>query len=65
MAVQVTVVPEVSEVRRVVPQPEEEATPDSGSETDQLTVTLTLFQPFALGGGVTVGVITGGAVSVP
>ncbi len=65
VAVQVTVVPVVSEVRVVVPHPEEEACPDSGSETDQLTVTLALFHPFVLGRGVVVGTITGGVESVP
>jgi len=64
-AVQVTVVPEVSEVKLVVPHPEDEAVPDSGSDTDQLTVTVTLFQPFAFGPGVTVGTITGPVVSTP
>jgi hypothetical protein len=39
--------------------------PESGSETDQLTLTLTLFQPFVFGPGVTVGTITGAVVSTP
>jgi hypothetical protein len=61
----VSVVPagSVSLLRVVVVQPVEEAIPDSGSETDQLTVTDPLFQPLLLGLGVTVGVITGGVVS--
>ena len=63
--VHVTVVPEDSEERVVVPHPEEEAIPDSGSETDQLTATVALFHPFALGPGVAVGTITGGVESVP
>jgi hypothetical protein len=41
----------------------DEAIPDSGSETDQLTVTGPLFQPLLLALGVTVEVITGGVVS--
>ncbi len=65
VAVQAIAVPPVSEVRMVVPHPEEEATPDSGSETDQLTVTLPVFHPFTLGLGVTVGTITGGVESAP
>jgi len=46
-------------------QPEEESIPDSGSVTTQLTVTLTLFHPKALGPGVWVSVILGGVLSVP
>ena len=45
VAVQVMVVPPVSDARVVGEQPEEESIPDSGSETAQLTVTLTLFHP--------------------
>ena len=65
VAVQVSVVPAggVSVLRIVVAQPTDETTPDSGSETDQLTVTGPLFQPLALALGVTEGVITGGVVS--
>jgi hypothetical protein len=65
IAEQVSVVPpdDVSLLRVVVVQPVEEAIPDSGSETDQLTVTDPLFQPLPLALGVTVGVITGGVVS--
>ena len=65
VAVQVSVVPAcgVSVFRVVVVQPVDEAIPDSGSETDQLTVTGPLFQPRPLALGVTVGIITGGVVS--
>ena len=61
----VSVVPccPVSEVRVVVLQPLDEAIPDSGSETDQVTVTGPLFQPSPLAPGLTEGVITGGVVS--
>ncbi len=64
VAVQVIVVPDVSEFRTVVPHPVEEAMPDSGSETVQLTVTSPLFHPFALGAGLTLGVITGAVPSM-
>ena len=62
VAVQVSVVPfcGVSVVKVVVVQPVDEAIPDSGFETDQLTVTGPLFQPLPLALGVIVGVITGG-----
>jgi hypothetical protein len=65
VAVQVSVVPpcRVSAVSVVVVHPEDEAIPDSASETDQLTVTVPLFQPLLLALGVTVGEITGGVVS--
>jgi hypothetical protein len=65
VAVQVSVVPAcgVSVLRLVVVQPMDEAIPDSGSETDQLTVTGPLFQPLPLALGATVAVITGGVVS--
>jgi hypothetical protein len=53
----------VSAFRVVVVQPLDEAIPDSGSETDQVTVTDPLFQPLPLALGVTVAVITGGVVS--
>ena len=52
VAVQVTVVPEVSVVIVMVPHPEVDVTPDSGSLTSQLIVTLTLFHPFPFGLGV-------------
>ena len=38
-------------MRLVVPHPEEEAIPVSGSETLHVTVTFPLFQPFAFGEG--------------
>ena len=65
VTVQVSVVPssEVSLFRVVVAHPFDEAIPDSGSETDQVTVTGPLFQPLSLAVGVTVGAITGGVVS--
>jgi hypothetical protein len=65
MTVQVSVVPSngVSLLRVVVAHPSDEAIPDSGSETDQVTVTGPLFQPLPLAPGVTEGVITGGVVS--
>jgi hypothetical protein len=65
VAVHVSVVPAcgVSVVRVVVVHPEDEAIPDSRSETDQVTVTVPLFQPLLLALGVTVGVITGGVMS--
>ena len=66
VAVQVSVVPVsgVALFRVIAVQPVEEAAPDSGSETDQLTVTNPLFHPLPLGLGVNVGVITGGVVSL-
>jgi len=65
VTVQVSVVPSsgVSLLRVVVAHPSDEAIPDSGSETDQVTVTGTLFQPLLLAVGVTAGVITGAVVS--
>ena len=65
VTVHVSAVPssEVSLLRVVVAHPLDEAIPDSGSETDQLTVTGPLFQPLLLALGVTVDVITEGVVS--
>ena len=65
VAVQVSVVPScgVSALKVAVAQPVDDAIPDSGSETDQLTVTGPLLQPLPLAPGVTVGVITGGVMS--
>jgi hypothetical protein len=60
VAEQVTCVPTVSVVKVVDPQPEDEAMPDSGSETVQLTVTSLLYQPLPLA----LGVITGGVLSL-
>jgi len=65
VTVQVSVVPSsgVSLLRVVIAHPLDEAIPDSGSETDQLTVTGPLFQLLLLAVGVTAGVITGAVVS--
>ena len=65
VAVQVSVVPasEVSALTVVDVQAMDEPIPDSGSETDQLTVTGPLFQPLLLALGLTVDVITGGVAS--
>jgi hypothetical protein len=65
VTVQVSAVPSsgVSLLRVVVVHPSDEAIPDSGSETNQVTVTGPLFQPLPLALGVTVDVITGGVVS--
>jgi len=65
VALQVIVVPDVSDASVAIPQPEDEAMPDSESETAQLRVTVTLFQPFELGFGLCESTITGGVVSVP
>ena len=53
----------VSVLRVVVLQPLDEAIPDSGSETDQVTVTGPLFQPLPLAPGLADDVTTGGVVS--
>ncbi len=58
-------VPAVSDMRVVVPHPEDDVIPDSESETAQLTVTVALFHPFELGLGVSVRLMTGGVVSTP
>jgi hypothetical protein len=65
VTVQVSVIPSsgVSLLRVVIAHPLDEAIPDSGSETDQLTVTGPLFQLLLLAVGVTAGVITGAVVS--
>src|SRR5512147_1326115 len=63
VAVQVSVVPVVSVVMLVVPQPEVLEMVDSLSTTLQLTLTLLVYQPFVPSVPVTVGVITGGVVS--
>ena len=47
--VQVRVVPGVSELRVVVPQPDVDATPDSGSVVVQLTVTSLVYHPLPPG----------------
>src|SRR5258706_8276680 len=64
VAEQVRVVPAVSDVRFVVPQPVEEAMPDCGSVTLHATVTAPLYQPLTPSVPVTIGVITGGVVSI-
>jgi hypothetical protein len=66
VAVQVNVVPAcgVSALSVAVAQPLDEAIPDSGSETDQVTVTGPLFQPLLLALGVTVDMITGAVESL-
>jgi hypothetical protein len=63
VAVQVIVVPAVSVPKVTVPHPEDDAIPDSGSETLQVTVKGPLFQPLPFGFGVVVGRMTGGVVS--
>ncbi len=66
VAVQVIVVPAVSDTSVVVPHPEDDdVMPDSESETVQLTVTVALFHPLELGLGVSVRLMTGGVVSTP
>jgi hypothetical protein len=66
VAEQVTVVPVVTAPMEVGPQLTDEAMPDSGSLTSQVTVTgMLLFQPAPLGAGLTVGMIKGGVVSAP
>ena len=63
IAEHVRVVPVVSVVRFEMLHPVEEAMPDSASVTDQLTVTLLIYQPLAPAVPVMEGVITGGVVS--
>ena len=63
VAEQVTVWPVVSELSVVLSQPEDDAMPDSGSLTFQLTVTLLVYQPLAPAVPVTEGVMTGGVAS--
>ncbi len=58
VAKQVSVIPAMSVVE---PQPLDDAMPDSGSVTLQLTVTVPVYQPFAPIGPLTVGTITGWA----
>ena len=64
VADQDNVVPSVSVVRLFELQPVEDAIPDSGSVTLQLTVTLLVYQPLAPAVPVIVGAITGGVVSL-
>jgi hypothetical protein len=63
VAAHVITVPAVSVEMVVAPHPVLLAMPDPGSETAHVTVVLALFQPAALGAGVTVGTTTGGDVS--
>src|SRR5437016_10302069 len=63
VALQVITVPAVSPVSVMSLHPVLDATPETRSVTVHFTVTLVLFQPAALGKGVTVGVITGGVLS--
>ncbi len=66
VAEQVTVVLVGGALTEVEPQLVDEATPDSGSLTFQVTVTgVVLFQPAEFGIGLTVGMINGGVVSAP
>jgi hypothetical protein len=64
VAEQVNVVALVSDVIVVVPQPVCDETVESGSVTVQLTVTSLVYQPLFPSVPVTLGVITGGVVSV-
>jgi len=64
VAEQVTVVPAVSAVSVVGLQPVEEAIPDSGSTTVQVTVTALLYQPLLPAVPVMVWVMTGGVLSI-
>ena len=63
VAEQVEVVPDVSAVRVVGPQPDDDAIPDSGSLTLQLTVTLLRYQPLLPRVPVICGTIMGGVLS--
>ena len=64
VAEHVRVVPAVSFVRVVGEHELEEAMPDSGSVTFQLTVKLLRYQPFVPNVPETLGTITGGVVSL-
>ena len=63
VAEHVSFVPRVSAVRVTASQPLVERITDSGSTTDQLTVTLVVYQPFAPSVPKTWGVTTGGVGS--
>src|SRR5205823_1726506 len=63
VAEHVSFVPRVSAVRVTASQPLVEMITDSGSTTDQLTVTLVVYQPFAPSVPKTWGVTTGGVGS--
>src|SRR5215467_10086057 len=62
VAEQVSVTPVVSAVSVVDVQPDEDAIPDSGSVTFQVTPTLLLYQPLLPNVPVICGVIMGGVV---
>lgn len=64
VAEQVNVMPVVSVLKLEVVQPVEEAIPDSGSLTVQLTVTSPLYQPFDPATPLMLGVMTGAVASV-
>jgi hypothetical protein len=59
----VSVCPAVSLLMAVVSQPDDVATPDSGSATVHAIVTAPVNQPFVPAGPETCGVISGGVVS--
>src|ERR1043166_1051300 len=63
VAEQVSVTPAVSPGKAVVPHPEEDAMPDSGSVTLQLTVTGLRYQPPLPEVPLMVGVMSGGVAS--
>src|SRR5919204_6965806 len=63
VAEQVSVVPVVSAVSVIASQPLVERITDSGSVTDQFTVTLLVYQPFEPSVPVMTGVTTGGVGS--
>jgi hypothetical protein len=65
VAEHVNVIPAVSAVSVVDVQPDEEAIPDSGSVTFQLTLTLLLYQPLLPNVPAICGLIIGGVVSPP
>src|SRR5262249_3804435 len=64
VAVHVSVRPAVSFAKVCAPQPEDETMPVSGSRTLHATVTSLLFQPEALGSGVTSASISGAVRSI-
>ena len=63
VAAHVSLVPAVSVVSVVAPQPVDERISDSGSSTFQLTVTLLVYQPFEPSVPTITGVTTGGVGS--
>ena len=63
VAEHVSAVPDVSVVSVVGLHPEDDVTPDSGSETVQVTVTLLVYQPLLPRVPAMVGTTTGGVVS--